>query len=151
MIGTLNKVQTDEILTQEYIMRIGCQDQNKMYILPVTYCYDKSTSSIIGHSGPGTKINAMRKNPDVCFEIEQIESISRWKTVVGWGKFEELKGADARSGLHLLVNKVRSLVMDENHPHMKFLRDLSKSTGSESNSIMYRIKISECTGKFENH
>lgn len=149
MIGTLNKEQTDEILADEYIMRIGFQDDTKMHILPVTYCYDKSTSSIIGHSGPGTKIDAMRENPDVCFEIEHIETISKWKTVVGWGKFEELKGADARNSVHLLVNKVRSLVKDDNHPHMKFLRDISNSNGSESNSIMYRIRISECTGKFE--
>lgn len=149
MTGTLNKEQTEEVLSGGYIMRIGCKDNRRMYILPVTYCYDKETSSLIGHSGPGTKINAMKENPEVCFEVEQINSISSWKTVVGWGRFEELKGSDAKKGIHLLVNKVRTLLNNDNHPHMKFLHNLSHSAGSESDAIIYRIRISECTGKFE--
>lgn len=36
------------------------------------------------------KIEMMRKNPKVCFEVDDIKNIFSWKSVIAWGTFEEI-------------------------------------------------------------
>ena len=32
----------------------------------------------------------MRANPFVCFEVEDIDDLANWHSVIAWGVFEEL-------------------------------------------------------------
>jgi len=32
----------------------------------------------------------MRKNPEVCFQLDVIENLASWRSVICWGTFEEL-------------------------------------------------------------
>jgi nitroimidazol reductase NimA-like FMN-containing flavoprotein (pyridoxamine 5'-phosphate oxidase superfamily) len=44
----------------------------------------------------GRKVEMMRQNNEVCFEVDEIYDMSNWKSVVAWGAFEELKGSHER-------------------------------------------------------
>ena len=38
----------------------------------------------------GMKIEIMRKNPNVCFEVDEMKSFTNWKSVIAWGEYQEL-------------------------------------------------------------
>ncbi|HSZ24792.1 MAG TPA: pyridoxamine 5'-phosphate oxidase family protein [Cytophagaceae bacterium] len=138
--------EIEEILSNQYIGRLACCLNNKPYIVPITYCYDKSTKSIIGYSGTGLKITILKKNPNVCFEVEDIHTINDWNSVIVDGVYEELKGADARNAVHTFVNHIRQL-LHKNSSGTTFLKDISHTEISNETNIIYRINIISKTGR----
>lgn len=101
-----DKSVLDEILTSSKICRLGMIDNGLPYVLPFNFGYHENCIYI--HSAPeGKKIDILKKNPLVCFEVEQQADIvedeiaCKWSTlyrsVVGYGnvqlvtEFEEKK------------------------------------------------------------
>lgn len=146
--GNLSKDEIEELISNQYIARIGCYDNSKVYIVPVTYSYDSGSSSLVGISGEGMKLDILRSNPRVCVEFKKIDDITNWKTVIAWGNFEEIQGADAKNLVHEFVRKVSALVNKGSFPHARFLKDVSAS-GSEPKFIVYKIHLKEKSGRFE--
>ncbi|HEU4573805.1 MAG TPA: pyridoxamine 5'-phosphate oxidase family protein [Chitinophagaceae bacterium] len=147
MLGDLNDKQMDAVLQSQVIGRIGCHADGVTYVVPVTYAYDGKF--IICHSREGKKIEMMRKNPQVCFEVERVENMTNWQSVLIQGKFEELKGDDAEIALQQLMNRVLPLMISETaHPV-----DPGSSNNRRQNrsfaAIIFRIRIKEKTGRFE--
>jgi nitroimidazol reductase NimA-like FMN-containing flavoprotein (pyridoxamine 5'-phosphate oxidase superfamily) len=83
------RVQCEHVLNCELVGRIGCAAADKVYIIPVTYVFHDKF--IYAHSKEGLKVRMMRKNPKVCFEVESRESMRDWRSVILWGRYEELK------------------------------------------------------------
>ena len=89
----------EAILSQSEICRIGMIDNGLPYVLPFNYGY-KNNHIYIHCASTGKKIEVLRRNPKVCFEIEQIAGIvkndkaCKWETtyrsVVGYGTIEIL-------------------------------------------------------------
>jgi hypothetical protein len=86
MIASLNKYQIDDVLHGQMIGRIGCQADGKVYVAPITYAYDADYIYCLRIEG--MKINFMRINPNVCFEVESVESMAHWRSVILWGRIE---------------------------------------------------------------
>lgn len=119
--------------------RIGCHANGRTYIVPITYAFDGER--IIGHSADGLKLEMMRANPDVCFQVEQVENLGNWSSVIAWGKFHELKDAEAMSAMNLLMEKLKPHVASETAmPSHGF------STKAPPRAVVYAI---EKTGRFE--
>ena len=74
MIGNLTNEQIEEVLKENVLGGIGCNDGKKIYVVPINYIYDGKF--IIAHSVAGMKIQMMRKNPDVCFEVDEMKSFT---------------------------------------------------------------------------
>jgi uncharacterized protein len=165
MWGDLDEGQIIDLLKSELIGRIGCFDGNKVYVVPVTYVYDNGY--IYGHTKDGLKIRMMRKNPNVCFEVDWMKDMSNWKSVILYGTFEELEGHDANNGLEILKKSIMSNLDGRSLPteeaasgqdylgieNFAFLHSfLSPFLHSKNNEIfdivVYRIKVNEATGKF---
>lgn len=89
MIGTLTIEQIEHVLRSGLIGRISCSDERGVDIVPVTYVYDDKY--IYAHPGEGMKVQMMRKNPNVCFEVDSIENMTNWRCVVVQGKFQEIE------------------------------------------------------------
>jgi nitroimidazol reductase NimA-like FMN-containing flavoprotein (pyridoxamine 5'-phosphate oxidase superfamily) len=53
--------------------RIECNDGEKDYVGPVNYVYDRICYS---HSVWEMKIEMMRRNPNMCFEIHEMKSFN---------------------------------------------------------------------------
>lgn len=150
MIGTLSDEQVGRILKQNHLGRIACNDSKKSYIIPVNYVYDGHF--IFVHSVEGMKTAMMRKNPAVCFEVEEVISFTSWKCVVAWGEYQELHHERDRMYAIKLFN--------ENHIHIKFsktsipdaITEKRLYAGSEeiNRPLIYRIVLNEKTGRFEN-
>ncbi|MDC1504172.1 pyridoxamine 5'-phosphate oxidase family protein [Winogradskyella sp.] len=86
MLGNLNSRQIEHVLQSLIIGRIGCHADNKTYVVPVTYAYDGTY--VYGHTKEGLKIEMMRKNPSVCFEVDVMENMSNWRSVIAWGNLK---------------------------------------------------------------
>lgn len=150
MLGELNELQIDHLLLSQFVGRIGCTDDKKPYIVPVTYVYDGKY--IIGQTREGLKLNIMRKNPNVCFEVDSMTNMANWQSAILFGTFEELKEKEAADAREYMFNYMWPLLTSATiHPHE---HEVSLSPADDTNRvkpIMYRIRVNEKTGRFEKH
>lgn len=148
MLGELNELQIDHLLLSQFVGRIGCTIGKKPYIIPVTYVFDGKY--IIGQSKEGFKLDAMRKNPSVCFEVDSIVNMTNWQSAIISGTFNELQGEVADTAREYLFNHMWPLLTSATiHPHQ---HESSISAVDDTNRVkpvMYRIRVDEKTGRFE--
>ena len=149
MISTMNDKQIDTLLSDQFIGRIGCYDGSKTYVVPVTYVYDGKY--IIGHSRPGKKIDIMRKNPSVCFQVDNITSMADWESAVIMGTFEELHDKDAREAMETLITRLKNTVTSETAHPKEPVNSQERREAEGFSAIVYRIRILEKTGRHESH
>lgn len=147
MLGTLTDIQTNNLLTRNAVGRIGYHDEKKSYITPVTYVFDGEY--IIGQTNEGLKLDIMRKNPFVCFEVDVMSSMSNWESVIAWGYFEELFDNEALDARKYLYNSILDLLtVPSVHPH-EHDPNILIDDSNRIKKVMYRIKITEKIGRFE--
>jgi nitroimidazol reductase NimA-like FMN-containing flavoprotein (pyridoxamine 5'-phosphate oxidase superfamily) len=150
MIGKLTNEQIDEVLKANVLGRIGCNDGKKTYVVPINYVFDGKF--IIGHSVAGLKIQMMRKNPEVCFEVDEMKSFTNWKSVIVWGTYQELTEERDRYGaMKLFVDRMMKMKISETAvpPEISEQRVHPRSPGNIK-PVIYRIVITEKTGRYEN-
>ena len=89
--------EIEKIIESSLICRLGLCNNNIPYVVPLNFGYKEKV--LYFHSAPeGKKIEYIRKNNNVCFEIEGpvkiIEAVSacNWATkytsIIGWGKVD---------------------------------------------------------------
>ncbi|MDM1296310.1 pyridoxamine 5'-phosphate oxidase family protein [Sphingobacterium sp. N143] len=144
MLGDLNKKEIDDLLKRQFIGRLGCHLEGETYIVPINYVYQNN--AIYAHSGEGKKLEMLRGNPRVCFQVDEIESMFKWKSVILWGTFEELKGQERQQVMQGLILRIMPNTNDAG-------RDPSHGIPPElhDNLIVYKINIQQGTGRFEIH
>ena len=147
MLGILNKQRIESILSSQVLGRLACCDGSQPYITPVTYTYDGEY--IYGQTNEGKKLSMLRKNPNVCFEVDLLNSMRNWESVIVYGKFEELKDENAAEARNVLLEKVFPLMTSSTiHPHEhEVVAEVEDS--NRIKHVMYRIRIEEVTGRFE--
>ncbi|CAN5438049.1 pyridoxamine 5'-phosphate oxidase family protein [soil metagenome] len=147
MLGELNETQIDNLLLSQAIGRIACTNGTQPYIVPVTFMYDGK--QIFGQTYEGTKLEIMRKNPNVCFQVDLMVNMANWQSVLVFGKFHELKGEAAIEARANLYEKVFPLLTSSTiHAHEHGV-DTTVEDTSRIKPVMYRIHIDEKTGRFE--
>lgn len=148
MLGELSKLEIENLLLSQNLGRLACSGNNKPYIVPVTYVFDGKY--IYGQTNEGTKLDILRKNPAVCFEVDAMTSMTNWQCAVVFGRFEELAGADALTARNILFGKVFSLMTSKTiHKHEHSSDDEPVDDARRVKYVMYRISIDEVTGRFE--
>lgn len=143
----INSTESTQLLAENYIGRLGYISKERPEIIPITYYYDPEQNSILSYSGEGSKIDAMRKNPLVSFQVDEITTLEKWKSVLFYGRFEELTGADAKQILHLFSEGVKKVIENKENSCPDFIRDFSSKTESTDTPIVYRIHIDQITGR----
>ncbi len=149
MIGRLTASEIEEMLQTHYFGRIGCVDKGKQYVVPINYVYNGR--DIIAHSLPGMKITMMRNNPSVCFQVDEVHHFARWKSVIAWGQYQELKEERERhAAMKLFVDRMLHMKVSETAvlPEMAPARVHPRSPGL-IRPVIYRIILTEKTGRFE--
>jgi uncharacterized protein len=103
----------EEILTQSEICRIAMVDGDKPYIVPVNYGYSNGAIYIHG-ANQGKKIDLLKINNHVCFEIELKSEIiksetscgwtTRYRSIIGYGAIDFVTGFDQKKqGLDIIM------------------------------------------------
>jgi uncharacterized protein len=150
MIGKLSDIEIEELLQTQIVGRIGCIDNGKSYVVPISYAYNDQF--VYCHSFEGKKIDIMRKNPKVCFQVDETTDMSNWKSVIAWGEFEELTDqVERKKALEILLKRplpIRSSVTTHLGTVWPFTADGNNGL-NDIPGIVFRIQLLEKTGKCE--
>ena len=149
MLGELDNNMLEELLKSQLLGRIGCHADGITYIIPVHYVYEPPY--IYAHSAEGLKVSLMRKNPEVCFEVDCMTDFFNWQSAVCWGTFEELTGVEeSEQAMQKLISRIEPYLSkaDDAHPSHG-IADRASEIGSVKELVIYRIKLSKKTGRFE--
>ena len=147
MVGELTREQSEHVLRSEMVGRIGCHSTGKVYVVPVTYVFHDGY--IYAHSKVGLKIRMMRKSRNVCFQVDSGTSTRDWRSVIIWGKYEELKtSAEQRKATKILNDRLLPYALSETLKPAPFM-DPPDEIEKEFKPVLYRISVDEVTGRFE--
>lgn len=143
----LTREECYQLLSTNYIGRIGYISRGSPEIIPITYYYDKQQEAVISYSSEGNKITAMRKNPNISFQVDEIKSLTNWKSILILGKFQELSRSDAKVTLHHFSQGVKRVIREKEHLNLTYLKEFSSKVESPNDLIVYRINIGSIRGK----
>lgn len=147
MIENLNKARCRILLSQNYIGHLSYISNNRPFVVPITYYYDKTSNAILGYSGKGHKIRALRINRDVSMEVSEVDSVSQWKSVMVQGHYREFEGSTAKIYLHKFAEGVKGLILRKEGKDLNFISEFSSKAFKEGLPIVFKIDIEEITGK----
>lgn len=147
MFGKLTADQIEELLKSQIIGRIGCHANGITYVVPISYAYDGAY--VYSHTYEGMKVDMMRKNPNICFETDDTKNLANWQSVVAWGEFEELKdGKERDDAVEKLMGRVLPVISSETM-HLSPQWPFPAENAADVTGIVYRIKLTEKTGRYE--
>ncbi len=132
-IAELSRNEIDELLNAQVVGRIGCHAEGLTYVVPVIYAYDGDAFYVV--TIEGQKVRMMRKNPRVCFEVDDYERGS-WRSAIVQGRFEELDSQGAARAVALLSARFSAGGAERRRP-----TDQGRAT------VAFRIVIEEITGR----
>src|SRR5262245_29179299 len=122
------------ILREGNLGRLGCIAAGWPYVVPVNYFFDGK--DIYVHTLPGKKLDALRANPRVCLQVDEIKDSFHWRSVIAYGTFEEVSNEETRENV---LTRLYSRL-----PHMKPVE--SKLVKGVKETIGFRIKVDEVKG-----
>ena len=145
MIGTLDTAAIEALLESEVVGRIGCHADGQTYVVPVSYVYDGD--AVYGHTSEGRKIEMMRSNPQVCFEIDRVSGAMEWDSVVADARFEELAADEAQHTFGLLVNASCRSWRAKRRPAVSC--PAPSWISRQRRPVVFRLRLGERTGRFQ--
>jgi nitroimidazol reductase NimA-like FMN-containing flavoprotein (pyridoxamine 5'-phosphate oxidase superfamily) len=138
-----------KILTESHICRLALMDTDEPYIVPLNFGYEDPF--LYFHSAPaGRKIDILKKNNRVCFEIESQVSVTegpeacdyttQYRSVIGYGKVELISDPVAiRAGLDVIMRQHgregKNSYKDQYMGHMLVLRMQIERLSCKQNGI----------------
>lgn len=140
MFGELHPEEIDQLLRRQRIGRLGVSGDGNTYIFPVVYAYDGVYAYVVSHDG--LKVQLLRRDPQVCLEVDEISTPVNWRSVMLHGVFEEV--ADKRE-------RERAVAAIAGSAEFAFPERLSRALERGSEIVVYRIRIHERTGRYEQH
>lgn len=139
MFVKLSEDESRSVLSAARVARLGCIVDGGPYIIPINYYFEDGCT--YSHSLPGLKISALRENPRACVQVDEIESDFRWRSVLAFGKYEEvIKPSERKAILGKLLNRFPMLTPVESA--------IAEDAGPPP-VIVFRIRIDRVTGLAE--
>ena len=134
-IYVLPDQEIERLLHTALVGRIACcaaeaDGEARPYLVPLAYAYDGE--GIYSISGPGRKIQIMRAQPKVAFEVDEAFAEDRWSSVIADGEYEELTVEADREYARRLIHR--------DHPDAPQLLE---------GQIASRLRLTRKTGRFE--
>jgi nitroimidazol reductase NimA-like FMN-containing flavoprotein (pyridoxamine 5'-phosphate oxidase superfamily) len=130
--------EAEEFLRAQFVGRLGCHARGKTYVVPVIYAWHGGCAYV--YSIEGQKVQMMRENPSVCFEVDQYYPGGGWKSVIVQGTYEELDGEGAAVALRLLSERF-------SRPLGAGGGEVQRPRGEGRVPVAFRIKAGVITGR----
>jgi nitroimidazol reductase NimA-like FMN-containing flavoprotein (pyridoxamine 5'-phosphate oxidase superfamily) len=129
-------------LRKANVGRLGCALNNQPYVVPINFAFDGSY--VYGFTTLGQKIEWLRSNPLVSFEVDEITGHYNWMSIILFGRYEELPDKveyeKARLKAYSLLQK-RVMWWEPAYLSQEHREQLHSLT-----PIFYRIHIDKMTG-----
>lgn len=150
MSRELSDQEMDAVFSSETIGHLGCSDGLKPYVVPMAYVFYENV--LYGQTTEGKKVQMLRTNPTVCFQVESHHT-GEWSSVMCWGRFEELDfndlhDPDAMHAVQMLTQRIGRIQghIGINVP-FSFSGKAMPLSFDEKTSTLFRIVILEKTGR----
>ncbi len=136
-MGTIRILPPEEIeqlLRTAIVGRIACcghgaAGDGRPYLVPLAYGYDGE--AVYAHSGPGRKLDLMRAEPRVTFEVDEAQAPDQWRSVIAEGIFEEIGDPRRRSAALAVIYGPAAI------PEL----------GSQT--VVFRLRLTARSGRYE--
>jgi len=136
--------EIEEIIRKAICCRIGLVDNDGPYIVPVCFGYERSALYFHGALA-GRKVELIRKNSKVCFEIDTdvemvnvetlCDSVVKYRSVIGVGRAYILEDDEEKShGLNLITKQYTK-------------GDFSFPKSELDKTLVVKVDIKSVTGK----
>lgn len=138
LIRELSRAESEEVLARNHVGRIAYSFRDRVDIEPIHYVYHDGW--IYGRTQLGTKLTVVRHNYWVAFEVDEVEELFGWRSVV------------VRGGFYILV--------DEGTPQTRALREqaieqvrrliptaFTPEDPVPFRNILFRIAVQEIEGR----
>ena len=141
-IHEMSDAECRHVLQSASVGRLACARDNQPYVVPINFAFDGTY--IYGFTTIGQKVQWMRSNPLVCFEMDQITNPNEWVSILVFGRYEELPETPehecARAQTYRLLQK-RAMWWEPAYMSQEH-RDQPHSL----TPVFYRIHIEKMTG-----
>lgn len=140
--------ECERILLAAHYGHLGCVHDGHPYVIPVTYVY--KNTYLYSHTREGKKIDIMRKNPDICIQVEQVRAGNDWDSVICWGDFEEVTDHEEIREIHAMLADQYARIQEKTRlkPVSPLIENLSQiPDASAPKDVVYRLNIRKTTGK----
>jgi nitroimidazol reductase NimA-like FMN-containing flavoprotein (pyridoxamine 5'-phosphate oxidase superfamily) len=136
MITSLSQEESLALLRSSHLARLGCVSEGYPYVVPVNYVCDDV--SIIIHSLPGKKIDALHANPRACVQVDQIKNQLNWASVLIFGTYKEIVSGAARERAMSLLLAV--------FPDLTPVESVGARNAGTPAPVVFRVLIERVTG-----
>ena len=130
----LTEQECRELLARNHVGRIAYQIKDYVNIVPLGYVYHGDWLAC--RTQEGSKVSVLRQSPYVAFEVDEVEGLFDWKSVVVQGSWyeEDLPTSSGREETLAALRAVAPEVLTPDDP-------------TPFRDILFRIHIREITGR----
>lgn len=136
MMLNMSEDEARALLRRGHVARLGCVIDGDPYIVPVNYFSADDCAYL--HSLPGQKITALRDHPRACLQVDEIEDICHWRSVLAFGAYEELTDREERA--HILNELFKRF------PMLTPIEGAITQDATPLQVIVFRVKIEKISG-----
>ncbi len=149
MLGILKDTEINAFLSSQRIGRLGCHSGGKTYVVPLQYRF--KGDHLLCYSMEGMKLEFMRSQPQVCFEVDLIHSMNEWTSVILWGRFEEIGTTPPQPDDQqwFSIENLEQKASPNSPPPEGQPNARREALPAYREAIFYKIHIEEKTGRFE--
>ena len=154
MQGALTDLEIDTLLSRLSLGHLGCSDDGKPYIFPMAYAFRDNV--LYGQTTEGAKVAVLRKNPSICFQVEEVTD-DGWQSAIVWGTFEELDFERLSPGTATVAAELLSVRIGKRQAtfgmHIPYVlgEKMTPVTVNGRRATLFRIVIQEKSGRFLRH
>jgi nitroimidazol reductase NimA-like FMN-containing flavoprotein (pyridoxamine 5'-phosphate oxidase superfamily) len=94
-VRELGNEQINEMLARLDYGHLACCVDNEPYVVPIHYAY--KSGYIYIYTTQGKKTEALKRNPRVCLQIEEVRNNQDWESAIIYGEAQELTDEIERS------------------------------------------------------
>lgn len=142
-IHEMSRVECNEALSRAKYGRLACAQNDQPYVLPLNFAFD-GDNHLYCFATLGQKVEWMRSNPAVCFEIDEVQNHNQWSSVIVFGSYQELpdKPEFETARMHLQEYLQKRVMWWE----PAFISQEHRDKPHSLTPIFFRIKIESVTG-----
>jgi len=138
------KEEIEKILMQSHVCHLAMVDEDKPYLVPMNFGY--SDGCLFFHCAKqGRKIDLIKKNPNICFEVDELIRFKKAQIACDWGvEFKSVIGSGKAQFLEDSKEKKNALNIIMSH-----YSDRSFEYPDEmlEKTLVIKVVIDEMTGK----
>jgi nitroimidazol reductase NimA-like FMN-containing flavoprotein (pyridoxamine 5'-phosphate oxidase superfamily) len=140
MITKMDRAGCMALLEASRLGRLACVKDGQPYVVPITFAAEGGF--LYGFSLLGRKIEWMRANAQVCVLVDEVEHPRKWRSVVVYGRYEELPD---RVGWKVQRDRAWSLLSQ--HAQWWEPGGVKPVTEAPTPHLFYRIAVDEVSGR----